>query len=98
MTAAENGFNFDNDCSSTVNNFANKTGYLATWCDCRVRADLIYNLDTGVMVLLDRSTLWFVGTCGTGGLRHERWERCQLAIMARIWETGTIDTSDSKHI
>ena len=80
MTATQNGFDFNNDCSSTVNNFGNETGYLATWCDCRVKADLIYNLDTERYAYFYTGLffgLWALVTLEVCAMNVK--ERCQLA-------------------
>lgn len=45
LSATDNGYNFANDCSGS-GSFVNGTAFLSSWCECRVKADLVYNLDT----------------------------------------------------
>eukprot|EP00943_MAST-04B_sp_MAST-4B-sp1_P004026 g4026.t1 len=45
MSAIANGYNFASDCGGS-GSFVNDTALLRSWCECRLKANLVYNLDT----------------------------------------------------
>ena len=81
LSATQNGYVFDTDCTGTATNVGNSSNVLLNeWCDCRVKADMIYNLDT------ERYAYFYTGLFfGVWALialelcAYNVKERCQLA-------------------